>query len=246
MRPRPFVLLYLLSGAAALLYEVAWLRLLTLSMGHTTAAVGAVLAAFMGGLAIGAAAGGRATFALAPRRALRVYAALEVTIALCALVMPAALAAMRPPLAWTYASGSGGLLFDTVRLTVSIVLIAIPAVAMGASFPIGVVAVRDAGSGIRDSKNSGSQDAGELYAANTVGAALGAAATGFMLLPTLGLFGTTLVGVALNALAAMGALLFVASDSALAWDRFKQEFKAAQAVILATYFAAQWLIALST
>jgi uncharacterized membrane protein YhhN len=49
-----------------------------------------------------------------------------------------------------------------------------------------------------------------------------------------------------GALAAVGALLFVASDSALAWDRFRGEFKAAQAVVLATYFAAQWLIALST
>ena len=133
----------------------------------------------MGGLAIGAAVGGRATSALAPRRALRMYAALEVTIALCALVMPAALAAMRPLLAWAYANGSGGMLFDAVRLTVSIVLIAIPAAAMGASFPIGVVAVRDQGFGIGDSKNSGSQDAAALYAMNTIGAALGAALTGF-------------------------------------------------------------------
>jgi uncharacterized membrane protein YhhN len=46
--------------------------------------------------------------------------------------------------------------------------------------------------------------------------------------------------------AAAGALLFVASDSALAWDRFKGEFKGAQALILSTYFAAQWLIAVST
>src|ERR1044072_3180528 len=43
--------------------------------------------------------------------------------------------------------------------------------------------------------------------------------------------------------AAAGALLFVASDSALAWNRFKGEFKGAQALILSTYFAAQWLIA---
>ena len=78
---------------------------------------------------------------------------------------------------------------------------------MGASFPIGVVAVRDPGFGTRDSKNSGSQDAGALYAMNTIGAALGAALTGFVLLPALGLFGTTLVGVALNAIAAVGALL---------------------------------------
>lgn len=42
-----------------------------------------------------------------------------------------------------------------------------------------------------------------------------------------------------------GALLFVASDSVLAWDRFRREFKAAQAIILSTYFAAQCLIALS-
>jgi uncharacterized membrane protein YhhN len=47
-------------------------------------------------------------------------------------------------------------------------------------------------------------------------------------------------------LAAVGALLFVASDSTLAWGRFRGEFGSAQAVVLATYFAAQWLIALST
>ena len=46
--------------------------------------------------------------------------------------------------------------------------------------------------------------------------------------------------------AAAGALLFAASDSLLAWNRFKEKFRAAQALILSTYFAAQWLIALST
>ena len=49
-----------------------------------------------------------------------------------------------------------------------------------------------------------------------------------------------------GALALAGALLFVASDSALAWNRFRGEFKSAQALVLGTYFAAQWLIALST
>lgn len=49
-----------------------------------------------------------------------------------------------------------------------------------------------------------------------------------------------------GAWAAAGALLFVASDSALAWDRFGRRFKVAQALILSTYFAAQWLIAVST
>lgn len=53
-------------------------------------------------------------------------------------------------------------------------------------------------------------------------------------------------GEAGSALALAGAVLFVASDSALAMNRFRGEFKSAQAVVLATYFAAQWLIALST
>ncbi len=46
--------------------------------------------------------------------------------------------------------------------------------------------------------------------------------------------------------ACAGAFLFLASDSVLAVDRFVRPFRAAQAVILSTYFAAQVLIALST
>jgi uncharacterized membrane protein YhhN len=45
--------------------------------------------------------------------------------------------------------------------------------------------------------------------------------------------------------AALGALLFVASDSLLAFNRFVGKFAAASALVLGTYYAAQWLIALS-
>ena len=51
----------------------------------------------------------------------------------------------------------------------------------------------------------GAPDAGGLYAANTLGAAAGAILAGFVLIPALGLWGTTLVGVALNLAAAAGA-----------------------------------------
>jgi len=88
MKPRRvFVLLYAASGAAALVYEVAWTRLLTLQLGHTVAAASTVLAAFMGGLALGAWVAGRVR--LKPdttegsaqntaRTALRTYAVLEI------------------------------------------------------------------------------------------------------------------------------------------------------------------------
>lgn len=46
-------------------------------------------------------------------------------------------------------------------------------------------------------------------------------------------------------LALVGAGLFVVSDSVLAWNRFVRRFQASQAVVLSTYFTAQWLIALS-
>jgi uncharacterized membrane protein YhhN len=45
--------------------------------------------------------------------------------------------------------------------------------------------------------------------------------------------------------AALGAALFVLSDSLLAWNRFRKPFPGAQALIHATYFPAQWLIAIS-
>ena len=129
---RLFLFLYAASGAAALLYEVVWLRLLTLSMGHTAAAVGTVLAAFMGGLAAGAWAAGRLTRSLGLRRAVRTYAALEAFVGGCALLLPVALDDSQPLLAWAYGNGAGGGLFDVVRLGISLLLVAIPTAAMGA------------------------------------------------------------------------------------------------------------------
>ena len=152
-RSRSFLFLYLLSGAAALLYEVVWLRLLTLSLGHTSGAVGAVLAAFMGGLAAGAWFAGHFGSSLSRARALRAYAALEISIAACALLLPPAAVAVRPLLAWAYANGDGGQTFDAIRLFLCLVLVAIPAAGMGATYPIAVryLGIRDSGLGTRDS-----------------------------------------------------------------------------------------------
>src|SRR5919112_1111877 len=108
MARRPFLVLFAVSGAAALIYEVVWTRLLTLHMGHGLAAASAVLAAFMGGLAAGAGAAGRLAAHLPPQRALRIYALLELAVGGLALLMPLALIAVRPLLAATYADGNGG------------------------------------------------------------------------------------------------------------------------------------------
>ena len=52
-------LCFVLSGATALIYEVLWARMLGLVFGATTLAVSTVLAAFMGGLALGSALAGK-------------------------------------------------------------------------------------------------------------------------------------------------------------------------------------------
>ena len=191
---RLFLLVYGASGAAALVYEVVWTRLLTLRMGHTVAAASTVLAALMGGLAVGAwLAGSRSR--RAPAANLRAYAALELIVAACALVLPIALAATVPLLASTYADGDAPARFAIVRLTISLVLVGVPAAAMGATFPVAA-----------DWYAAAAADAGVLYAANTAGAAAGAIAAGFWLIPAIGLRAATIVGVALNGAAAAGAL----------------------------------------
>src|SRR5262245_49328053 len=196
MRRGPFLVLFAVSGAAALIYEVVWTRLLTLHLG--LAAASAVLAAFMGGLAAGAGAAGRNAGTLPPRRALTLYAALEIAIGILALLMPLLLVAVRPLLAASYQDGHGGAMFAFVRLATSVLLMSVPAACMGATFPIASRwIVRDA--------TTAARDAGGLYAANTLGAAAGAVLAGFALIPALGLRGTTFVGVALNVIAAAGA-----------------------------------------
>jgi hypothetical protein len=69
---------------------------------------------------------------------------------------------------------------------------------MGATFPI-------AARWFVHSVGAAARQAGSLYAANTIGAALGALLAGFVLLPALGLLGATLVAVGLNVVAAAGA-----------------------------------------
>ena len=209
---RLLVFLYAASGAAALVYEVVWTRLLTLQLGHTVAAASTVLAAFMGGLALGAFAAGRLLPASRVGQAepthptyphLTTYAALELVIAVCALLLPIALRATIPALAWAYADGNAPARFALTRVAISLVLVGIPAAAMGATFPIAAdwLARID-----KQQRSVFSSEAAVLYAANTVGAAVGAVAAGFWLIPAIGLRATTWVGVVLNAVAAGGAL----------------------------------------
>jgi len=196
---RLFLLVYGISGAAGLLYEVAWTRLLTLQMGHTVAAASTVLAAYMGGMALGSFVAGRIAPSLSRRRGLIAYAGLEALIGGCALLMPLVLLAARPLVASAYADGNGGAAFGLARLVVGLVSLILPTAAMGATFPLATRwQVEEA--------NRAGGEAGALYAANTIGACAGAIVAGFLLLPWLGAWRTTLIGALLNATVAAMAV----------------------------------------
>src|SRR2546423_1287124 len=77
---------FLFSGATGLVYEVVWARMLGLVFGATTIAISAVLAAFMGGLALGSAVAAKRTARIT--KPLRAYALIEIGIGLYALIVP--------------------------------------------------------------------------------------------------------------------------------------------------------------
>jgi len=89
---------FFLSGFAALIYQTAWLRQLSLVFGTSELAVAAVLSAYMAGLAAGAAAAAR--FGMRVRRPVLAYGLLEAGIAVSALAVPLLLAGAEGAYAW--------------------------------------------------------------------------------------------------------------------------------------------------
>jgi spermidine synthase len=180
------------SGFAGLVYEIAWTRLLTLQLGHTTAAVSTVTAAFMCGLGLGGALGGRVAPRLNARQALRTYALLELVVALSALSIAGILALLAPVFMWAYGEDGSNSMFFIVRIACAFAMLLVPSVALGGTFPIAVrVAVA--------SPTRLGGPTGRLYGANTAGAAVGSLAAGFALIPILGVRGTLLIGMAASA-----------------------------------------------
>ena len=193
------LLLFFVSGASALIYEVLWARHLALVFGATTQAASAVLAAFMIGLAGGAAAGGR--WADRSRNSLRLYGILEAGIGAAGLLVPVVI----PRLHVIYAPLAGdetgtGLALALLRFALAFALLVVPTVLMGATFPILVQAVG----------MIGVRPLGYLYAANTLGAVAGTLAAGYLLIPWLGLSGTAAAAATGNLVVALTAVLMAA------------------------------------
>jgi len=193
--------LFFVSGASALIYEVVWTRLLTLHFGATALSLAAVLSAYMTGLALGSAL--MARFARALARPLRVYGLLELGVALVAVAVPPVLDAMTPLLTAAYDGNAGPTFgFQALRLAIAFGVLFPLTVMMGATLP----ALSEE---LTDARERVGLHAGRAYAINTLGAMAGAFFAGFFLIRWVGMHAAWWTAVGLNA--AIGALALALS-----------------------------------
>lgn len=185
----PAALLFI-SGGAALIYQVLWVKQLSLVVGVEVYAITAGISAFFAGLAMGGLLFGRWADRL--RHPVRLYAGLELAVAL--LAVAATLGLAQSAALFARLEANVGLLAWLLPLS----LVGLPAFLMGGTLPVLVRALTpsDAQTG---------EAGGRLYAANTAGAICGTLLAAFVLLPLLGVTGAACVAGALNLLAALGA-----------------------------------------
>jgi spermidine synthase len=194
--------LFAVVGSTAFAYEIAWARLLGITIGSSTYAFTLMLAAFLLGTVMGSAFfhrffGGSQKISIATLSRTQIGIGMA---ALSSLVLFPWMAAMVPELLRKADQAFGGLVLT--QFVVSALAMLPTAVVFGFNFPMVVVLLEqvDAGQTVR------SVTVGKAYAANTIGCIVGAVVTGFWLVPWLGSF--RVIGVA----AAINLLLAVALD----------------------------------
>jgi len=206
---RWFFAFFLISGFCGLVDEVVWLRIAMAQFGVVTPLVSTVLSVFMAGLALGSWWGGRLSGSALGRRALsslRLYAAAELIIATSAFFVPLLLRVGRDQLL----RGAADAVWGSPRYHLAsgawIALALLPfCVCMGATFPLAMAAIREAGG------EPERRTFGHLYVANVLGATCGTIAAAFVLVELLGFEGTLRAVALLNVLIGAGALVLSAA-----------------------------------
>jgi len=180
--------LLFMSGAAGLIYQIVWIRQLSLVVGVDVHAVALVVGAFFGGLALGGWYFGRVADRLP--NPLRLYAQLECAVLLLGVAATFALPYAAAPFAWMDAH------LGALAWGLPLALVIVPAIGMGGTLPVIMRLVASPSDGV-------GRAGGRCYAANTVGAIVGTLLVGFVLIPSLGMTGSALVAGGLNGLAAL-------------------------------------------
>jgi spermidine synthase len=199
--------IFTVSGATALIYQVIWSRWLGLVFGNTTTSISIVLGSFMLGLALGSWAAGRLLFRL--KNPMRAYAYMELGIGIFALCFPLLSRAADLLFTAVVSAETSAPASIFVRALLAFMLLLVPTTFMGATLPLLTDFFR------RNPRYTTGWKVGLLYAANTLGAALGIVAASFFLIELIGVFATTVVAAVLNLLIASIAFRFASSAGLL-------------------------------
>ncbi len=193
------LVLFFGSGATALVYEVVWSKFLSVMFGSTIYAQTVVLAAFMGGLALGNRIFGGWSDRL--REPVRAYGTLEIAIGIYAVLFPAldrlidhVFITVGTPLA----EQPGWLL--VLKGVLSAVLLLGPTILMGGTLPLLVAWLQ------KHHQDAGRRSA-RFYSVNTLGAVAGATLAGFWLVQDFGMIATLRLTAAVNIVIGVGAIL---------------------------------------
>jgi spermidine synthase len=188
--------IFVLSGAAGLIYEIVWSRQLVLVFGNTTQAVSAILTGFFGGMAIGAAIGGRIADRI--KSPLRFYGLLELALVVVVLVTPLTFGLIHEAYRGIYPSLEGTPWLAVARLVLAVLALSPATIMMGATFP---ALVRH----LTRSDAIG-EAFGRLYSANTLGAVAGTLLAGLVFIELFGLSGALRIGALASGTAGLVAL----------------------------------------
>src|SRR3989440_7658616 len=195
---RAYALLFSRSGATGLVYELLWVRLLYQAFGSTIQSVTTVVAAYMGGLGLGAWLLGRRADRQ-PRPA-ALYGRLEIAIGVFGLVSPLVLALVHR--GYVAAAGAwqlSGQASVALRFGLAALVLLVPTTLMGGTLPVLTRAF------LGEDRAALKHSLGWLYVLNTLGAAVGTALAGFFLIEWVGirasLWGTALVNLSIGVVA---------------------------------------------
>jgi len=203
-------LMFFLSGAAALIYEVVWVRSLTLVFGGTHLAVTTVLSVYMGGLALGSYTIGKRAHRL--KKPLQFYGVLEFGIALAAMGFLLLMEVYPTIYAALVTGGESPQRYLTmVRVLFAFLALIVPTTLMGGTLPVLTRFV----SGYPHELGT---RLALLYGFNTLGAVAGTAAAGFFLLRHCSVSGTFYTAMAINVAIGLGSLLLQGRVAALLAD----------------------------
>ena len=193
---------FFFSGAAGLVYEVIWVRLIDKIIGSAPFAVATVLSVFMAGLALGSYLSGRIVDRFTRRGALLcMYGLLEIGIGICALLVPFLIHAIQP----IYQSIYDRLLnhfwcYPLAAFVGCVFILIVPTALMGATLPVlcRFYVTRLNHIGART---------GWLYGLNTIGAALGVVLCGFVLIKSMGVFMSLMLFAGINGVIGLSCIL---------------------------------------